>query len=171
MRNFHGIKSQDILLLMKLIVDPKLSQKELAQTLSISPAEISHGYKRLKLSALLSSEGQPIHEACEEFLVHGIKYTFPAELGTLASGIPTAHSKPGFKFVKQNPNETIVWPDAEGKVKGISLYPIHPGFPLACKHDEKLYFMSSLVEMIRSGRAREKNIAAEQLHSFLMERN
>ena len=165
----YSIKSQDILLLLKLLVAPGLGQQQLASTLDISQTEVSLGLRRLKHAGLLNTEGEPLREACEEFLIHGLKYVFPVEFGTLAAGIPTAHSKPGFNYVKQNKDQIYVWPHSKGAVKGISIKPIHPSFPEACSKDDKLYTLSSLIEMIRSGRAREKNIAAEKLHSLILE--
>lgn len=157
--------------MMKILVDPYLNQKDLASKLDISPAEISHGFKRLKVSGLVDSENKPVQEACEEFLVHGLKYIFPAEVGVLAAGLPTAYSKPGFKFVKQSKDQIYVWADSNGIVKGTSIKPIHPSLPNACRHDEKLYELAALLEMIRIGRAREKKIAAEKIHEIIMGKN
>ncbi|MCB9072293.1 MAG: helix-turn-helix transcriptional regulator [Bdellovibrionaceae bacterium] len=167
MRNLYAIKSQDILLLLKMLVDPDETQQELAQNLGISQTEVSLGLRRLKNSGLLNSEGAVSKEASIEFLVHGLKYVFPAEFGTLAAGIPTSYAKPGFKFVKYKDDDLYVWAHPKGSVRGIVIKPIHPSFPEACLKDEKLYTLASLVEMIRSGRAREKNIAANELSKMV----
>lgn len=167
MRDLIRIKPQDILVMMKLIVRPSISQKELAEQLFISQAEISHGLKRLKASGLMSSEGMIIQEASLEFLVHALKYIVPAELGAPSAGIPTSFAHPDFKFVRYSPDEINVWPYAEGKKRGISLIPIYPTLPQACTLDENLYKLSSLVEMIRSGRARERQIGSDELKKFL----
>jgi hypothetical protein len=167
MRNFFGVKPQDVLIMLKLLVAPVASQKELSNSLLISQAEVSHGLQRLKHSRLLTVEGKVSLEACAEFLIHGLKYICPAELGTFALGIPTAHSHPKFKYVKYAPNDIYVWPDAEGKVKGIALYPFYPSLPKACQQDEQLYVLASLIEMIRVGRAREQKIASDELESLI----
>ena len=73
MRNLYAIKSQDILLLLKMLVDPDETQQELAQNLGISQTEVSLGLRRLKNSGLLNSEGAVSKEASIEFLVHGLK--------------------------------------------------------------------------------------------------
>ena len=72
MRSFHGIKAQDVMLMMKLMVHPDLSQKQLAEELSISTAEVGHGLKRLKVSQLISQSGSVSKESAVEFLVHGL---------------------------------------------------------------------------------------------------
>ena len=167
MRSFHGIKAQDIMLLMKLMVHPDLSQKQLAEELSISTAEISHGIKRLKVSQLILQSGVINKEAATEFLVHGLKYIFPPEFGTLGAGVPTAYARPGFKYVRYNQNEIYVWPHPKGIQKGIVLKPIYPTLSDACLQDDKLYTLASLCEMIRIGRVREKNIGEKELSKFI----
>lgn len=167
MRNFHGIKAQDIILLMKLVVHPGMSQKDLAQELSISTAEISHGMKRLKVSQLMNQDGSINKEAVIEFLVHGLKYIFPAEFGTLGAGIPTAYAKPAFKYVRYKKDDIYVWSHPQGNKRGIILKPIYPTLPDACLSDDQLYTLAALAEMIRMGRAREKNIAAEEIAQFI----
>jgi hypothetical protein len=171
MRNLVGLKPQDILLMMKLISEPGLSQMDLARKLQLSQAEVSHGLKRLKGSHLLNIEGTIIKEAAIELLVHAVKYFYPAQLGAPSLGIPTAHANPDFKYVKNNKGESYVWPYAEGKAKGIALIPIYPSLPYACSGDKILYRIASLVEMIRAGRARERNIAEDELHKLLKSLN
>jgi DNA-binding Lrp family transcriptional regulator len=167
MRNLIGLKPQDVLLMMKLLSEPNLSQMGLARKLQLSQAEVSHGLKRLKGSHLLNIEGKVIKEAALELLVHAVKYFYPAQIGAPSLGVPTAHANPAFKYVKNNEGESYVWPFAEGKVKGISLIPIYPSFPYACSEDKVLYKMASLVEMIRAGRARERKIAEDELHKLI----
>jgi hypothetical protein len=167
MRNFHSIKPQDILITLKLISAPKSSQKDLSLALQISQAEISHGLQRLKFSRLINLDSEINAEACLEFLIHGLKYVYPAVLGPQSAGIPTAHTKPGFNFVKHRSEDTYVWPHPSGKIKGASILPFYPTLPDACLQDNKLYMLAALVEMIRSGRAREQKIAAEELKKIM----
>ncbi len=171
MRNLTGIKPQDVIIMMKLVSQPEMVQKELAQQLQISQAEISHALMRLKNSHLLNSSGRVIKEACIEFLVHAVKYIFPVNMSSPAIGIPTSFAHPKFKYIKYDNDEVLVWPYAEGKVKGISLLPIYPTLPEACLKDKNLYKLSSFVEMIRAGRARERNIAEKELIKFIGELN
>lgn len=171
MRTFHGLKPQDVLMLLKIIVAPKLSQKDLAFSLEVSPAEISHGLKRLKVSKLLTSDGFVNKEACIEFLIHGVKYVFPSEFGPNSIGIPTSFARPGFKFVRFKKDEIYVWPHPEGEIKGITLRPFHPSIPNACLKDEGLYTLASLIEMVRSGRVREQQIAAKEITKLIKEKN
>ena len=60
-----------------------------------------------------------------------------------------------------------VWPDPEGTVRGYKLEPLFASVPKAAKIDEGLYELLALVDTIRDGRARERNLAAEELHKRL----
>lgn len=171
MRKLVGLKPQDIVLMMKLLPGAHLPQKELAEQLQISQAEISHGLKRLKASQLINSSGKIIKESSLEFMVHAVKYMCPPQLGSPAIGIPTSFAHPEFKFVKYNANEIYVWPHPEGKTKGIALQPIYPTLPQACLEDKNLYKLASLVEMIRSGRARERKIGEEKIRELIEDLN
>lgn len=165
MRNLHGIKPQDILLLLKLIITTDRQQKDLSNEISISQTEISHGFQRLKNSRLLTDDRKVNLEASIEFLVHGFKYVCPPEFGSFTAGIPTAYARPGFNFVKYSKDEIFVWPYPKGKERGIALIPFYQTLPQACLVDEDLYSLASLVEMIRIGRAREQKIASTELDS------
>lgn len=171
MRSLQGIKPQDILALMKLISAPKLTQKQLADALYISQAEISHGLKRLKNAKLITSDGSANIEASIEFFIHALKYICPAEFGAPSAGIPTSYAHPDFKYVKFNPAEISVWPHPEGRKRGVALIPIYATLPQACMIDEKLYKIAALVEMIRSGRAREKQIGSTELKKYIEKLN
>jgi hypothetical protein len=170
MRNLVGVKPQDVLVMMKLLVDPCLSQRRLAEQLFISQAEISHGMKRLHASNLLV-EVHVNAQASLEFLVHALKYICPPEFGMPALGLPTSFAHPDFKFVKYVADEIYVWPIAKGEKRGITLLPIYQTLPQACIVDKNLYRFASLVEMVRAGRARERQIGADEIKKFLEKPN
>jgi hypothetical protein len=56
-----------------------------------------------------------------------------------------------------------VWPYAEGKVRGISIAPIYKGAPKAALIDPRFYGVLALIDAIRSGKARERNLAIDLL--------
>jgi len=164
-RNLGGLKPQDILVLLKLIVAPKEPQKALASSLNISPGEISHGIQRLKSSRLLTDEGKVNSETSIEFLVHGLKYMIPPQFGPMTVGLPTSFAHPKFKFVRydEKKDEVFVWPYAHGNKRGTALIPIYSTVAKACADDPKLYYLAALVEMLRSGRVREQKAAEVEL--------
>lgn len=166
MRNYIGIKPQDVLIMLKLLIHPGMAQKELGDSLSISQAEVSHALKRLKFSRLLREDGQLFMASCAEFLIHGFKYVCPAVVGQLAMGIPTAYAHPDFNYVVYDPKDIYVWPYAQGKSRGSVIEPFYPTLPEACLKDPELYRIASLIEMIRVGRARERNAATKEIEKM-----
>ena len=82
-------------------------------------------------------------------------------------GIKTSFAHPKLKFVRFAEKETPVWPSPKGKDRGVSLTPIYKTLPEAALGDPGLYELASLVDMIRSDRAREKALAKNALHAFL----
>ena len=92
------MKPQDVLVLLEIAVRPTDAPwrfKDLASDLSMSPSEIHAAIKRSTKAGLFDPlTKKPRLTALTEFLVHGLKYVFPAEPGTEVRGMPTAHSAP-----------------------------------------------------------------------------
>jgi len=67
----------------------------IANDLSLSPSEVHGAIGRLRAFATLAwikLERPAQHFCLEEFLVHGLKYVFPAEHGEVTRGIPTSYA-------------------------------------------------------------------------------
>lgn len=173
------IKPQDIVVLAKLISyekDKAWTQGSMALELCLSPSQVNYALKRLVSAKLIVSipsaeiKLEPIRQACEEFFIHGFKYIFPAEFGTWTRGIPTGYAAPSLNKIILAGNDPIpVWPHAEGTHKGIALMPLYPCVPKSIiKHpDAGFYDLLSLLDALRSGRARERNIAAEKISQIM----
>jgi hypothetical protein len=79
-----------------------------------------------RVRAKTDMEDRPlvVRAALKEFLLHGAKYAFPATLGSPTRGIPTAYAAPPLVTLVSQPNELPpVWPDAEGKQRGVTFHP------------------------------------------------
>lgn len=101
-----------------------------------------------------------------EFLEHGLKYVYPQQPGPLVRGMATAHSaEPLVNDIQAN--EQVVWPYAEGNIRGQAIEPLHPNVPAACMEDKNLYELLALIDALRIGRKREKQIAMEELKKRL----
>lgn len=165
MRKQGTIKSQDVLVLLKLLLirEERWLQKDLAQALYLSTAEVSHALGRLETSKLFSSERQKPHVGnATEFLVHGVKYIYPARFGGISLGIGTAHSAPPL-CKKLKSSSSYVWPCQEGTDRGEILYPIYGTVCQVALHDQDLYECLALLDAIRIGRPRETRIAIDEL--------
>ena len=168
------LKPQDVVVLLKLVAldgEPWTYQR-LAVDLSISQSEAHAAVRRAVAARLMSdantARGQPILPSLEEFLVHGVRYAFPPERGEPTRGMPTAHAAPPLdKMIAQSNEPRPVWPYAEGTARGYTLAPLYPSVPAAAARDPKLYELLALVDAIRDGRARERNLAIKELQSRL----
>ena len=178
------LKPQDIVILLKILANKHpapLLQKDLATYLCMSASEIHEGIKRLELSGLLGPVYRkskdlskiirmPIKSACEECLIYGVKYFFPVKLGSYTRGIPTSYAAPLFeKHLLLGDDPIPVWPYAEGKHRGLVLEPLYRSVPQAItKHPDQLFYeLLVLIDTIRTGRARERNIAIKLLREKL----
>ena len=96
-----------------------------------------------------------------EFLQYGIRYVFPQQPGPIVRGIPTAHSMSLNQEIESN--EAYVWPSGTGQVRGHSIIPLYTSVVKAVQHDQPLYELLALVDALRVGRSRERNLAIKFL--------
>lgn len=181
------LKPQDVLIVLKLAAKdaiwlPSVPTKipswppssdwnfaSLAKELFMSSSEVHAGFKRaVKANLVNKLSKKPNFAALAEFLIHGISYVFPAERGEMTRGIPTAHAVPPLEKLLVN-NEAIypVWPDPKGQTWGQTFVPLYKSVPKAAMADPYLYELLTLVDAIRGGRAREKNLAVKELKQRL----
>lgn len=163
------IKPQDILILLKIISinSDAWNQKPIAEDLGLSQSEVSESVARSKYAGLLDPKGKKVMKlALMEFLQYGIRYAFPQKPGPVVRGIPTSHSASPLKEEIQS-TENYVWPYAKGTVRGHSIIPLYVSVPEAVLKDEVLYELLALVDALRVGRAREKEIAVVELKKRL----
>jgi len=173
MRSQSSLRPQDILLLLKLAVSPdkQWRQVDLARELGLSQYEVSVSLERARNSRLLdSSKKQVMRSALLELVLHGLKYVYPAEPGPVVRGIPTSHSAPPLaKRIVSEEHDQYVWPSGQGTMRGQAIEPIYDSAPEAARRDPKLHELLALVDALRVGRARERQIATEELTRRLHE--
>ena len=164
-----NLKPQDVLVAMKLAsyAEKRPPISVIANSLAISASEVHGALKRLQSTRLLHGpelQNKPNISALEEFLIHGVKYSFPAEHGSITRGIPTSYAAPPLKNEIFSGDELPpVWPWPDGDVRGIAFKPLYKTAPLAAAKDFRLYELLALVDAIRDGRARERKIAEHEL--------
>jgi len=161
------MRPQDIVVLLKIIATRNNHWRniDIAYALKISQSEVSEVLNRCKIAKLINKEKREVHHnALTEFLIYGLKYVFPAEPGAIAKGIPTAHSASPIKEKIISGNESYVWPNANGNSRGQSIEPLYKTVPVAALDDQAFYELIALVDTIRIGKAREIQIAINELH-------
>ena len=159
------LKQQDVLLLLKIVSDnnPSWNQKPMAASLGLSQSEVSEAVGRCKYAGLLAPNGKTVMKmALLEFLQYGLRYVFPVKPGAVVRGVATSHSaKPLSNEIQST--EAYVWPYGKGVVRGHSILPLYPSVPEAALKDAKLYELLALVDALRVGRARERELAIKEL--------
>jgi hypothetical protein len=158
---------------------------QLGEDLAMSPSQVFRSVVRAEEAGLLfrfpvppgprhtkdQTRFWPIRANLKEFLIHGVKYAFPVKRGGLVRGIPTAHAAlPLSRQIAESPDPPPVWPDPDGTVRGLEFSPLYKNVPAAAKRDPKLYELLALVDAIRDGRAREREIAIDELTTRIDER-
>jgi hypothetical protein len=137
----------------------------------MSVSEVHAAVKRAQASRLLYGPkflGHPNLQAIEEFLVHGLKYAFPAERGEPTRGVPTSYAaEPLRQVIALGDEPPPVWPYATGSQRGTSFKPLYRQAAKAALRDPVLYELLALADALRDGRARERKLAEEMIVSRL----
>ena len=170
MRKHNGMRPQDIVILLKIIALGKdtWQLKDLARQLFISPSEVSESLNRSQLAGLIDYDKKKVsRQSLMEFLQYGLHYVFPQHPGAMVNGMPTAHAHP---YMHQffSSDLVYVWPDLQGKVRGLTIEPFYPKQTDAAKEDQELYKLLALVDVLRVGRTREINVAIEKLSQVIL---
>ena len=146
---------------------------ELGAELGISPSTAHASVKRLNAAGLLHTRGAQ-HEvnlcALEEFLLHGARYSFPPHRSRRQRGVPTAHSAPVLQHLLSGDVDPFVWPSPIGTVVGEGLKPLIPCAVSLAERSPELYDLLTLVDAIRVGTARDREVAGgiltKRLHAL-----
>jgi hypothetical protein len=165
------LKPQDIVVLLKLCVtSPDWTYRALATELSISISEIHQSLLRAAQSDLYDQQRRrPMLRNLEEFIVHGLKYAFPATRGGLTRGLPTSYAAPPLSrhFHQPLADNPPVWPVAQGPVSGYEISPLYPSVPEAAMIDPQLYELLAMIDALRTGKARERKLAHDMISQRL----
>ncbi len=168
------LKPQDVLVLLKAVAHPqqRWTYAALGEALGLSASESHACVKRAVACGLAVApargEWAPVRPNLLEFLLHGVRYVWPATLGPIKRGVPTAFgAEPLASQIKAAAGEAPVWAHAAGSAKGPTLTPIYRTAPQAALADPQLHRLLALLDALRSGRARERELAAEWLRAAL----
>jgi len=165
------IKGQDVVTLLNIFLygDRSWSIMQLAVDSGISMSEAHASINRLHYSGLINKNLKNVNRRnMLEFIVFGVKYLFPVELGTLERGVETSHSSVPLKsFIRST--EKYVWPSALGKSRGIAIKPLYKTVPQVAVKNSPLHMLLSLIDAIRVGKVRERKLAIEIFHKLLHE--
>lgn len=160
------------------------SNRALATSTGVSKSEVNASLKRSIAVGLLHYSETTRYPrvnitALLEFIIHGMKYVFPATPSAIRRGIPTAFAAPALvglladspSSVTASKTEFIhIWPDALGKEKGQAITPLFKTVPKAVKKDLRLYQYLALVDAIRLDDDDSSQRAKKELGKLLRNR-
>ena len=163
------LKPQDVAVLLKLMALPErqATYARLASELEMSASEVHAALKRAVHSRLARRQGEsirPIAANLREFLVHGLSYAFPPELGGLTRGMPTRYAAAPLRSkLRPGDEPPPVWPDPDGEAKGLALLPLYPRAAKAARKDSRFHELLALADALRAGQARERELAVQAI--------
>jgi hypothetical protein len=163
-------KPQDVVVALRFcLLGVRQSYADLGRELGMSASEAHAAVVRLGNARLIDPETKEIRrESLRHFLVHGVPYAFPAKTKEVTRGMPTAWAAPvlsdRFDHSEQLPP---VWPDPEGQTQGLAVQPLYRSVPGAARRNPELYDLLALVDALRIGRARERNMAEQEIFQRL----
>lgn len=177
------LKPQDILVLIRLLIARKrqeaVTYPQLSLWTGLSASETHAAVRRGMACGLLTGiqangagafPWSPAPAACLEFLLHGLKYVFPLEIGAVQRGIPTGTSAPGMNEGTQSvlEGDTWVWPHAEGTEKGIGITPLYRTVPQVVRSDEMLHQALAALDLLRCASHRPRRLGEDWLNDNLL---
>lgn len=170
------LKPQDLLVLLKVAAHSprRWTYAALGEALSMSASETHASVKRALASGLAVApargEWLPVRPNLLEFALHGVRYVWPATLGPVKRGVPTAFgAEPLASHLAAPPGEAPVWAHPTGSARGPTLSPLYRTAPQAALADPALYRLLALLDALRVGRARERSLAATLMKTALMQ--
>jgi hypothetical protein len=168
MRKHNGMRPQDVAILLKIVAinEQQWQLVGLSNLLHISISEISESLNRSRLANLIDHKKKKVNkENFLEFLIHGVRYVFPQQPGSMARGVATAHSHPLIKkkFISEL---NYIWPYSKGETLGLIIEPFYPNQVEAVKADPLFHKLLALIDLIRVGKVREVKYAISELQKI-----
>lgn len=169
------LKPQDLLVLLKVVANPsqRWTYAALGEALSMSSSETHASVKRAQTCGLAAAQASgawtPVRSTLLEFVLHGVRYVWPAILGPAKRGVPTSFGvEPLSSQLMVVPGEAPVWAHPQGSAKGPTLSPLYRTAPQSALNDPALHRLLALLDALRAGRARERALAAMQMEVELL---
>ena len=170
MKKHNGMRPQDVVILLKILTygHCKWTFANLSLSLQISASEVSEAMERNRIAGLVNPAKNQVNKlALREFLIYGLKYCFPAQLGHSTRGIATAHSAPPVSNHIAEGRENYVWAYYKGTRTGNPIAPLYRKIPKFIENDKELYEFLAIIDSLRIGKNREIEFAIQELDKKL----
>ncbi len=172
------LKPQDVVVLTKLVTlgDPQVPIHRLASDLFMSPSEVHHAIHRAAEAKLLrvvehrvqAHEKIVNREGLLELALTGLKYIFPVQPLSHATGMPTGWAAP--VLLGTQPEHAAlppVWPTDEGPLQGLAVPPLYRCVPKVAAQDPQFYALMAAIDAIRCRCGRASHAAQTTLKALL----
>jgi DNA-binding transcriptional ArsR family regulator len=151
--------------------DAAASVRQVGEEIGLSKSAVANSLRRLRELDLVKDDGHGGRRlnrlALRDCLEHAVRWIAPAKVGDFELGLPTAHAAHVLAKKLAGDQDPVVIPLPHGPVRGRAVSPIHPLAPGAAAKDPKLYRLLAVVDALRIGRARDRDIAAAELRTWL----
>ena len=159
------LRSGDVAVALRLVSQPLEGYESLSDALGIGTGSAHRAVKRLQKAQLVTPDRRIVlRRHLEEFVVHGLRFSFYAVPRAETLGVPTAELP---EFVGDQ--RTFVWPAAQGTRRGTGIAPLLPQAVELPERDPATYRALSLIDALRVGGARERKAAAGLFKDWLEE--
>lgn len=169
----QSLKPKDLVTLLRIHTWRKESWtfEQLGDSLQMSSSQVYYSLDRAEYARLYDGSSRRVRgRQLVEFVSHGVRYAFAAHPGAVTRGVPTASTaRVMAELVVSTEREVgFVWPHPAGRQRGQTVAPLIDAAPTLALEDEQLYDLLALVDAIRIGSARERQVAAEAFSQRLI---
>ncbi len=167
-----SLRPFDIAVALRLLLVPEDRYEPLAAALATSTSAVHRSVARLQQSGLCARGRRTIvKSAFREFLMHGMRYAFPAVIGVEREGVATGTGHPEVARVVNGEDRAspFVWAREGGSARGVSLVPLFPGVLEVVARDPRMHEMLATVDVLRSGSDGARRAAGESLASRFLQ--
>lgn len=161
------LRPVDIVVLLQLLrhQGKDWTVRSLAQELHVPSASLQRSLERLGATPAFDAPRKRVSLAgCAELFEHALRFIAPVLRGGETRGLPTAWAVPPLSERLAAVDELPpVWPDPLGEERGLEVQPLHPAVVSLARADPEMYELLALVDALRAGDARTRELAAELL--------
>ncbi|HEY0928532.1 MAG TPA: hypothetical protein VGE27_01330 [Gemmatimonas sp.] len=165
-----SLRPFDIAVALRLVLVPEDRYEPLANALATSTSAVHRAVARLQQAGLCGMGTRTVNkEALREFLVHGVRYTFPPVHGPERTGLPTAGAHPALaESLGEQAGPRLVWPSEGGTARGESLTPLFTGMTRVAQRDSRMHELLATVDLLRVGSDEQREAAGALLVRQIM---
>jgi hypothetical protein len=166
------LKSVDLVVLLGLLRHPvgDWTVRSLADELWLPSATVQRALERLSVVGAFDAGRRRVNVgATEDLFVYALRFVAPTVVGGETRGLPTAWAaSPLLDRFAASDDLPVVWPDSLGEVRGLEVQPLHPRVVSLARADPGMYELLALVDGLRVGDARVRELAVRLLREWIL---